>query len=158
MEVFCGVRLAQNLSEKAEMLGQFSSLTRPLAVRRLAYVGLIAIILTASVLATAQDQEEELEGGEIEVGLMFTSDGTVLAKGFVLLEDDKGMQPAENIAPVVRKEIVDAYGDDFRTTLNDVSKRLTTAELVSLNKFVGIDGQDPEEVAAEWLTAIGVAE
>ncbi|MEN8113865.1 MAG: ABC transporter substrate-binding protein [Actinomycetota bacterium] len=99
-----------------------------------------------------------LEGGEIQVGLMFTSDGTILAKGFVLLEDDKGLQPAENVAPAVRKEIVDAYGDDFKKALNEVSKRLTTAELVSLNKFVGIDGQDPEKVAAEWLKAIGVVQ
>ena len=28
--------------------------------------------------------------------------------------------------------------------------------LIALNKLVGIDGQDPETVAAEWLTAIGV--
>ncbi|MEN8234314.1 MAG: ABC transporter substrate-binding protein [Actinomycetota bacterium] len=99
-----------------------------------------------------------LEGGEIQVGLMFTSAATILAKGFVLLEDDKGLQPAENIAPAVRKEIVDAYGDDFKTTLNDVSKKLTTIELVSLNKFVEVDGKDPEQVAAEWLKAIGVTE
>ncbi len=97
-----------------------------------------------------------LEGDEIQVGLMFTSDGTILAKDFVLLEDDKGLQPAENLAPVVRAEIVDAYGDGLGETLNKVSSRLTTVELVSLNKFVGIDGEDPETVAAEWLKAIGV--
>jgi len=97
-----------------------------------------------------------LEGDEIQVGLMFTSDGTILAKDFVLLEDDKGLQPAENLAPVVRTEIVDAYGDGLGETLDKVSLKLTTAELISLNKFVGIDGKDPETVAAEWLKAIGV--
>ncbi len=97
-----------------------------------------------------------LEGDEIQVGLMFTSDGTILAKGFVLLEDDKALQPSENIAPAVRSEIIDAYGDDFANALNAVSAKLTTTELISLNKLVGIDGQDPETVAAEWLKAIGV--
>jgi osmoprotectant transport system substrate-binding protein len=87
---------------------------------------------------------------------MFTSDGTILAKGFVLLEDDKALQPSENIAPAVRSEIIDAYGDDFANALNAVSAKLTTAELISLNYLVGFEGQDPEAVAAEWLKAIGV--
>ncbi len=97
-----------------------------------------------------------LEGNEIQVGLMFTSDGTILAKGFVLLEDDKALQPSENIAPAVRKAIIDEYGDDFSKVLNAVSLELTTTELISLNKLVGIDGEDPETVAAEWLKAAGI--
>ena len=80
----------------------------------------------------------------------------LFAKGFVLLEDDKALQPSENIAPAVRSEIIDAYGDDFANALNEVSAKLTTTELIALNKLVGIDGQDPETVAAEWLAAIGV--
>jgi len=97
-----------------------------------------------------------LEGNEIQVGLMFTSDGTIVAKDFVLLEDDKGLQPAENLAPAVRSEIIAAYGDKFAETLKKVSSKLTTAELTAMNKLVGIDGQDPEQVATDWLKAIGV--
>jgi osmoprotectant transport system substrate-binding protein len=97
-----------------------------------------------------------LEGNEIQVGLMFTSDGTIVAKDFVLLEDDKGLQPAENLAPAVRSEIIEAYGDKFAETLKKVSSKLTTAELTAMNKLVGIDGQDPEQVATDWLKSIGV--
>ena len=99
-----------------------------------------------------------LEGDEIQVGLMFTSDGTILAKGFVLLEDDKALQPSENLAPAVRSDIIDAYGDDFANALNAVSLKLTTTELISLNKLVGIDGEDPETVVADWLKAVGITE
>lgn len=99
-----------------------------------------------------------LEGDEIQVGLMFTSDGTILAKGFVLLEDDKALQPSENLAPAVRSEIIDAYGDDFADALNAASLKLTTTELISLNKLVGIDGEDPETVVADWLKAVGITE
>jgi len=99
-----------------------------------------------------------LEGDEIQVGLLFTSDGTIIAKDFVLLEDDKALQPAENLAPAVRAEIIEAYGDKFAETLQQVSSKLTTPELTAMNKFVGIDGKDPEAVAAEWLKAIGVTE
>jgi osmoprotectant transport system substrate-binding protein len=92
-----------------------------------------------------------LEGGEIDVGLLFTSDGVIAAKGFVLLEDDKVLQPAQNVAPVLRKEIADAYGDDLRDRLDAVSEVLTTQELILLNKAVGADGEDPETVATDWL-------
>jgi osmoprotectant transport system substrate-binding protein len=92
-----------------------------------------------------------LEGGEIDVGQMLTSDGVIAAKGFVLLEDDKALQPAQNVVPALRKEIADAYGDALRDRLNAVSEVLTTQELILLNKAVGADGEDPETVATDWL-------
>jgi glycine betaine/choline ABC-type transport system substrate-binding protein len=42
--------------------------------------------------------------------------------------------------------------------LTKVSSKLTTAELTAMNKLVGINGEDPERVAADWLAAIGVTE
>jgi osmoprotectant transport system substrate-binding protein len=92
-----------------------------------------------------------LEGGEIDVGQMLTSDGVIAAKGFVLLEDDKALQPAQNVVPALRKEIADAYGDALRDRLNAVSEVLTTQELILLNKAVSADGEDPETVATDWL-------
>lgn len=92
-----------------------------------------------------------LEEDAIQVALLFTSDGVIAAKGFVLLEDDKGLQPAENLTPVIRQEIVDAYGDALVDALNGVSAQLTTAELSEMNRRIGIDGDDPEQVAADWI-------
>ncbi len=93
-----------------------------------------------------------LEGDEIQVALLFTSDGVIAAKGFVLLEDDQGLQPAENLTPVIRQEIVDAYGDALVDALNEVSAELTTTELSEMNRRIGIDGDDPEQVAADWIS------
>jgi osmoprotectant transport system substrate-binding protein len=95
-----------------------------------------------------------LESGEIDVALLFTSSGVILAKDFVLLADDLGLQPAENLAPAVRTEIVDAYGDRFKNTLKAVSTALTTEELIALNKRVEIDGEDPDKVATSWLEGL----
>jgi len=92
-----------------------------------------------------------LEGDEIQVAILFTSDGVIAAKGFVLLEDDKGLQPAENVTPVIRQEILDAYGDDLAAALNSVSAELTTAELSEMNRRIGIDGDAPDQVAADWI-------
>jgi osmoprotectant transport system substrate-binding protein len=95
-----------------------------------------------------------LETGEIDVALLFTSSGVILAKDFVLLEDDLGLQPADNLAPAVRTEIVDAYGDDLAAVLDRVSSALTTQELIALNKAVEVDGEDPDQVAADWLAGL----
>lgn len=94
---------------------------------------------------------EALAGGDIDVALLFTSDGVIAARGFVLLEDDMGLQPAENIVPVLRQEIVDAHGQDFVDLINRVSALITTAELSELNKRYGIDAVDADVLAREWL-------
>ena len=96
-----------------------------------------------------------LEGGDIDVGVLFTTDGVIAAKGLVLLEDDQGLNPAENIVPAVRMDIVDAYGDDLVDLLNEVSAAITTPGLTEMNRRAGIDQDDPADIAAEWLADNG---
>lgn len=98
-----------------------------------------------------------LEGGEIDVALLFTSDGIIADKGFVLLEDDRNLQPAENIVPVITDEISDAYGDDLADIINEVSAAITTAELSELNRRFN-SGEDPDVLALDWLEANGFVE
>lgn len=98
---------------------------------------------------------EALDGGEIDVALLFTTDGVIAAKGFVLLEDDEGLQPAENVTPVIRQEILDAYGSDLEDLINDVSAKITTEELTEMNRQAGVDREDPDAVAATWLADNG---
>ena len=101
---------------------------------------------------------EALEGGAIDVALLFTTDGVISAKSFVLLEDDLGLQPAENIVPVIRQEILDAYGDDLEDLINDISSKITTEELTEMNRRFGFDRIDADVVAKEWLDANGFGE
>lgn len=89
-----------------------------------------------------------LEKGDIDVALLFSSDGVIAAKDFVVLDDDKHLQPADNLVPVVRTKVLDP---DITRLLNDVSAKLTTAELSKLNKQVGVDKQDPAAAASAWL-------
>jgi osmoprotectant transport system substrate-binding protein len=92
-----------------------------------------------------------LDDGSIDVGLIFTTDGIIKDKGWVLLEDDKVLQPADNVTPVVRDEITDAYGDQLTQLLNAVSAKLTTEELTELNRQTGIEKKDSDDVAKQWL-------
>jgi len=97
-----------------------------------------------------------LEGKQIDVALLFTSDPTITAKGFVLLEDDKRLQLADNIAPVVRKALLDKDNGDIKKLLDQVSAKLSQAELGALNKEVAIDKKDSKDVAAAWLKKQGL--
>jgi osmoprotectant transport system substrate-binding protein len=95
---------------------------------------------------------QALTGGQIQVGLLFTSDPAIATNGFVLLEDDKQLQLADNLIPVVRKEIVDA-NPGVADVLNTVMSRLTQAELTNLNKAVTVDLKSSADVARDWITA-----
>ena len=97
-----------------------------------------------------------LEGGQIDVGLLFTSNAIIAVKGFVLLDDDKHLQLSDNVAPVVRNDLLTKAGADFKTLINSVAPKLTTAELTGMNKQVGVDRKDPKDVAKDWLKKQGL--
>jgi osmoprotectant transport system substrate-binding protein len=96
-----------------------------------------------------------LESGDIDIGLIFTTDPNIVLKGFVLLEDDKKLQLADNIAPVVRNDIL-ARSPDLKALAASVSSKLTTAELTDLNKQVGLDRKDAKDVAKAYLQSKGL--
>jgi len=97
-----------------------------------------------------------LEGKQIDVGLLFTSDPSIVAKNFVLLDDDKHLQLADNIAPVVRKDLISKDDGTLKKLLNSISAKLTQAELNDMNKQVAVDKKDNKDVAAAWLKKQGL--
>jgi osmoprotectant transport system substrate-binding protein len=92
--------------------------------------------------------------GEIDVGMIDTTHPSLLRPGVdvVQLADDRHLQPADNVVPVLRREILEAYGPGLVRLLNAVSARLTTAELTKLNLQVA-EGQPAADAAAAWLRA-----
>ncbi len=98
--------------------------------------------------------KEALEKGDIDVAVLFSSDGAIAARHFVVLEDDKNLQPAENVIPVIREEKLDPELDKALTELSD---KLTTEQLSELNKRVDVDREDPAEVAEAWLKEQGLS-
>lgn len=99
--------------------------------------------------------KEALAAGDIDVGLLFSSDGAIKARGFVVLDDDKQLQSVDNIVPIVRTE---KLNDEIEEILNRVSAELTTDDLAELNKRADIDKEDPDILAADWLKAHGFVE
>ena len=95
---------------------------------------------------------EALSSGDIDVGLVFSSDGAVAARNLVVLEDDKKLQTVDNLIPAIRKDVVN---DDIRSVLNKVSAEMTTEDLIQLNRRADVDKADPEALAKEWLQQHG---
>jgi osmoprotectant transport system substrate-binding protein len=96
---------------------------------------------------------EALNNGDIDVGLVFSTQGAIAANDWVVLEDDKGLQPAENIVPAVRKDVLNGEVEEL---LNSVSAALTTEKVIELNRRVDIDGEAAEDVALDFLETEGV--
>jgi len=88
------------------------------------------------------------KNGSIDVGLVFSSDGDLNQQGLVVLQDDKHLEAADNVVPILRTA---AASDEAKKVLNAISAKLTTSDLVTLNSQVQIQHQDPDAVAKAWL-------
>jgi osmoprotectant transport system substrate-binding protein len=104
-------------------------------------------------LAETPARIEALGAGEIDVALLFSTVPEIAARGFVVLEDDKQLQSADNILPVARTE---ALNDEIQQLLNSVSGLLTTENVTELNSRVSIEGEDPADVARDFLEQNGL--
>jgi osmoprotectant transport system substrate-binding protein len=93
---------------------------------------------------------EALLAGQIDVGLLETTDARLEIAPVTLLIDDRALQPHENVVPLVRDDVVERWGNDLTDALDETSARLTTVGLVRLNQAVELDGLTPKEAAAQW--------
>jgi osmoprotectant transport system substrate-binding protein len=94
-----------------------------------------------------------LKSNAVQVGLLFSTDPSIIQNGFVPLEDDKHLQNAENITPVIR---TDKLNDEIKSLLNAVSAKLDTQTMTQLVGKVAIDKQDAATVAKDFLTQNGL--
>jgi osmoprotectant transport system substrate-binding protein len=106
--------------------------------------------LDTGVVATA------LGNGEIDVAVLFSTDGRIEAGGWILLEDPRSMLAADNIVPVVSADLIDAYGTAMADVVNRVSNLLTTQELIALNRSYDVDKDSARDIASQWLAANGL--
>ena len=99
---------------------------------------------------------QALEAGYIGVALLFTTDPGIPARHLVVPADDRGLQPAENITPLVRHDVVTRYGPRLVVVLNRISALLDTGTLRALDARIERAGQGPRPAAGSWLRAHGL--
>jgi osmoprotectant transport system substrate-binding protein len=98
---------------------------------------------------------QALAAGDIGAALLFTTDPAIHARHLIILADNRRLQPAENVVPVLRRSTAARY-PGLLAAVDAVSARLSTAVLASLDAQVEQDGRAPSAVAERWLQAQGL--
>lgn len=101
-------------------------------------------------------QYKALDDGEIDVAAVFTTDGQLQGGALTVLTDPKGIFGFQNVAPVVKREVLAEQGPAFAQTLNAVSSKLTVEAMRRMNQAVSGDREEPAEIADQFLKANGL--
>jgi len=96
---------------------------------------------------------QALKNGQVDAVNLFTTDPSIAANGFVVLEDPKSLFAAQNVVPLITKAKVNPT---ISAALNAISTKLDTATLGELVKEVVIDKKDAAVVAKEFLSKNGL--
>ncbi|HSS75082.1 MAG TPA: ABC transporter substrate-binding protein [Gaiellaceae bacterium] len=98
-----------------------------------------------------------IDSGKVTGGDIFTTEPAFATGKYVALADTKHIFGFQNVAPVVKKDVIAAYGAKFTNTVNAVSTKLTNGAMIAMNKAVDVDKKKPAAVAAAFLKANGLA-
>ena len=88
------------------------------------------------------------KNGSIQVGLVFSSDGDLDSQGLVVLEDDKHLEAADNVVPILRSQVAT---DEVKNLLNKIDAALTTTDLKKMNAQASLQHTDPDVIAKAYL-------
>lgn len=101
----------------------------------------------------SQAAVEALKNGQVKAANIFSTDPSIAANGFVVLEDPQSLFGSDNVVPLVREDKASAV----QAALDAVSAKLDTPALADMVKQVVVDHKDAEVVAKEWLSGAGLA-
>jgi osmoprotectant transport system substrate-binding protein len=99
--------------------------------------------------------KDAVTNGEVQLGETGTTDGTLKDLGLVILQDDKGIQPAQNLTPAVNSDFL-SQNPDLAAVFDKLSSALTTDDLAAMNLKVDAERQKPADVAEQFLQDKGL--
>jgi osmoprotectant transport system substrate-binding protein len=97
-----------------------------------------------------------LDSGQVKIATIFTTDPQLQSGKYKVLTDTKKLFGFQNVAPVVKKSLVQTEGPAFTQTINKVSALLTLPAIIKMNAAVQLDQQAPATVAHQFLAANGL--
>ena len=101
--------------------------------------------------ATEAQRVTALRQGVVDVAVLDTTDGNLAASDLVLLSDDRHLQPAENVVPVIRSSALARYGKRLSEAVDAVSAQLTSRALLFMDWRVEVAGNGVMAEARGWL-------
>ncbi|WP_449279160.1 ABC transporter substrate-binding protein [Leucobacter sp. GX0328] len=102
--------------------------------------------------ATGPTTLEALQGGVVQVADIYSADPAFESGELVALDDPKQLILSSNVVPIASAQVA----DEISETINAVSAKLTTEELVKMNVRSTADKQQPAEIAKAWIEANGL--
>jgi len=97
-----------------------------------------------------------LRVGVVDVVVLDTTDGNLATGDLVLLADDRRLQSAENVVPVITDSAMVRYGKRLAGAVNAVSARLTTKALLFMDWRIEVAGAGVMAEARAWLERHGI--
>jgi osmoprotectant transport system substrate-binding protein len=95
-------------------------------------------------------------GEDCDFAVVFATDGQILTQDLTVLEDDQDFFPPYNLAVTMRTEVYEENSEQFEELFGEISGELTDEKLTELNARVDVDGEDPRDVARDFLEEIGI--
>ncbi|SMQ16635.1 osmoprotectant transport system substrate-binding protein [Streptomyces sp. Ag82_O1-12] len=92
--------------------------------------------------------------GNCTYGEVFTTDGRIKSMNLVVMDDDKKFFPNYNVAPMINAKSMKEW-PAIAEVLNPVTAKLNNSVAQTLNAKVDVDGEDPHQVALDWLVQEG---
>ena len=99
--------------------------------------------------------KQAVKNGKAQLGLVATTDATLADFGLVILTDDKHLQNADNLIPIVNKDVLDQH-PEIADAINPLASVLSTEDLADLNNQVDGERKTVEEVAQSYLESKGL--
>lgn len=96
----------------------------------------------------------QVDKGKCTYGEVFTTDGRIRSMNLVVMADDRKFFPNYNASPVVNTKVLKKW-PAIASVIEPVTKRLDNTVAQTLNAKVDVDGQDPHQVALDWMKQEG---
>ena len=100
---------------------------------------------------------EATDQGACNFGEVFTTDGRIDALDLTVLADDRRFFPAYNVAPVVYTQTLEEH-PEIADVFGQITPLITDEVMIELNRRVDVDGEEPADVAYDWMRSEGLVE
>jgi osmoprotectant transport system substrate-binding protein len=102
-------------------------------------------------------QYKALDRGDIDTANVFSTDGQLASGDYKVLSDPERIFGVQHVALVIDRDKLEALGGSrFMAIIDAVNRRLTTDEMIAMNRAVGIGGQNEADVVARFLRENGL--
>jgi glycine betaine/choline ABC-type transport system substrate-binding protein len=148
------------LSELAEAAGSDKSLSGFPECRQRTdcLLGINQVYNWEPRFVSSEGQYEDLDRGQADFTMGFSTDGALTLDKYVTYEDDKSLFPPYFVTLLTRNEALETLGQSGREVIERVQEPLTEEVMQELNSRVSIDKQEPEQVARDYLREAGFTE